>query len=58
MPHWFWAASGILAALLTLWMLSEAIDSINRPYAFQYPWFPPLAFTGLVYFTAWIWSHT
>lgn len=52
MPHWFWAASAILAALLTVLSIVALFDEDGAP-CFTLP----LAI-GLIYLTAWIWSHT
>ena len=51
MADWTWAASGILAALLTLGALAAVFDEqangcITSP-----------AFVALLYLTCWIWSH-
>jgi hypothetical protein len=52
MPEWFWAASGILAALLTVLSIISLFDENGAP-CITLP-----TTIGLIYLTAWIWSHT
>lgn len=51
MPEWFWAASGILAALLTIASIAAMFDEHASP-CISLP-----TTIGLVYLTSWIWSH-
>lgn len=59
MPPWFWAASGLIAAVYSVGALLATVEdllprSMRDPYLFIAPM---ICFIGFVYLTCWTWSH-